>query len=245
MTNPALNQNAFRNVHSHGTDVMTLQGTVNKTYIMLFLVILTAGYIWHGIYYGVELILPFNILMYTGIFGGIILALATIFKKEWSPVTAPLYAAFEGLAIGGISAVFELMYPGIVIQAVSLTFGTLFVLLTLYKSGTIRVTDKFRTGIIAATGAVALIYIVNFVMSFFSSGVPFIYSSSLFGIGFSLVVVAIAAMNLLLDFDFITKSAVSNAPKYMEWYASFGLMITLIWLYFEILRLLSKLQDRK
>ncbi|MBF0123207.1 MAG: Bax inhibitor-1/YccA family protein, partial [Candidatus Omnitrophica bacterium] len=176
--------------------------------------------------------------------GGIIFALITIFKKEWSMYTAPVYAVCEGLVLGGLSAIFEMQFPGIVMQAVALTFGTLFCLLMAYKSGLIRVTDKFRLGVVAATGAIALVYLVSWILGFFHVSVPFIQGNSIWSIGFSLVVVGIASMNLVLDFDMIDRGAEAGAPKYMEWYCAFGLMVTLIWLYMEILRLLSKLRSR-
>jgi uncharacterized YccA/Bax inhibitor family protein len=168
----------------------------------------------------------------------------TVFKKKWSAVTAPAYALLEGLFLGGISAAFEAKFPGIVIQAVALTFGTLFALLIAYRSGLIKPTENFKLGIFAATGGIALFYLVSMVLGFFHVNVPLINSSSPLGIGFSVVVVIIAALNLVLDFDFIEKGSQMGAPKYMEWYAGFGLLVTLVWLYVEILRLLSKLRSR-
>ena len=180
-----------------------------------------------------------------GAIGGLIVAIVTAFKKEWSPVTAPIYAVLEGLFLGGISATFEARWPGIVVQAVALTFGTLFCLLMAYKSRIIKVTENLRLGIFAATGAIAVFYLVTIVLSFFKIQVPFVFGSGPIGIIFSLVVVVIAALNLVLDFDFIEKGAEHGAPKYMEWYGAFALMVTLIWLYLEILRLLSKVRDRR
>jgi len=172
-------------------------------------------------------------------------ALATIFKKTWASVTAPLYALSQGLFLGAISAIFELQFPGIVIQAVGLTMGTLASLLVLYKTGIIKPTENFRLMIVSATMGIALLYIVSMVMNMFgSSGIGFIHSNGLFGIGFSLFVVAIAALNLVLDFDFIEQGSEQGAPKYMEWFGAFSLMVTLIWLYLEMLRLLAKLRSR-
>ena len=185
-----------------------------------------------------------NGLMMLGLLGGFIIAMVTVFKRQWAGLTAPAYALLQGLALGGISAMFELQYPGIVIQAVGLTFGTLAVLLLAYKTGLIKPTENFRLMIVAATGGIALLYLVSFVMGFFGSSVGFIHSNGLFGIGFSLFVVAIAALNLVLDFDFIEAGAEQGAPKYMEWYGAFSLMVTLVWLYLEILRLLAKLRSR-
>ncbi len=180
-----------------------------------------------------------------GAIGGLIVALVTVFKKTWAGITSPVYALLEGLFLGGISAIFEAQYPGIVIQAVALTFGTLFSLLLAYKSRLIKVTENFKLGVAAATGSIFLIYLANMLLGFFGIHMPFIHESGIIGIGFSLVVVVIAALNLVLDFDFIENGAASGAPKYMEWYAAFGLMVTLIWLYLEMLRLLAKLRSRK
>jgi uncharacterized YccA/Bax inhibitor family protein len=183
--------------------------------------------------------------MMVGLIGGLITAVVTTFKKEWSPITAPIYAVLEGFALGGISALLESQYEGIVIQAVALTFGTAGCLLMAYKSGVIKATENFKLGIFAATGGIGFIYLIGWIMSFFGTSIPYIHENGLIGIGFSLVVVVIAALNLVLDFDFIEKGAEQGAPKFMEWYGAFGLMVTLIWLYIEILRLLSKLNSRK
>ncbi|MFC1808922.1 Bax inhibitor-1/YccA family protein [Candidatus Omnitrophota bacterium] len=236
--NPTLRNNAFSQVAPLASgEVMTIQGTVNKTFILLLLVLFTASLTWRN---------PASMMPLIGIgaIGGLIVALVTIFKKEWAPVTAPIYALLEGLVLGGISALFEKQYPGIVIQAVGLTFGTLAALLMAYKSRIIQATENFKLGIFAATGGIFLLYMVSWIMSFFGTSIPFIHESGLLGIGFSLVVVVIAALNLVLDFDFIEKGAEQGAPKYLEWYGAFGLMVTLIWLYLEILRLLSKLRSR-
>lgn len=179
-----------------------------------------------------------------GVFGGFITALVTIFKKEWAPVTAPIYALMEGLFLGGISAFMDLRYPGIAIQAVGLTFGVLLTMLVIYTSGMIRVTDKLRIGIIAATGGIALFYFLEIILSFFHINFVTVNGSGPIGIAFSLFVCAIAALNLVLDFDFIEQGVNSGAPKYMEWYGAFGIMVTLVWLYLEILRLLSKMRSR-
>ncbi len=183
-------------------------------------------------------------LVAIGGIGGFIVALVTIFKKQWSPITAPIYALLEGLLLGGVSAMFEMRFHGIAIQAVSLTFGTLVVMLMAYRSGLIKVNDKMRLGIVAATGGIAVFYLIQFVLSFFGFRFNAVNGSGPIGIIFSLVVVGVAAMNLVLDFDLIEQGARFNAPKYMEWYSGFALMITLVWLYFEILRLLSKFRSR-
>lgn len=261
-SNPVLNNRAFEQTGNFGMGQnMTIQGTVNKTFVLLGLLMLSATWVWGKISANVSPILiegsaqgtttqtPGVVMaaMMIGIIGGFIVAMITCFKREWSPVTAPVYALLEGLAIGGISAIFELQYPGLVIQAVGLTFGTLFSLLLVYKSGLIQVTHKFRMGIVAATGAIALFYLVVFIAGLFGANLfsNMLRGSGLLGIGFSLVVVTIAALNLVLDFDFIENGARNGLPKFMEWYGAFGLMVTLIWLYIEILRLLAKLRDRR
>jgi len=244
--NPALKNDTFLDLGSGalvrgGTEVMTLNGTVNKTAFLLIIALATAMYTWSLAIAGSQDLGPYII---GGALGGFVLALATIFKKTWSPVTAPLYAAAEGLFLGAISAQFEQRFPGIVMQAVGLTFGTLAALLIAYRSGLIRATENFKLGVVAATGGIALVYLVSMVMGMFGKPVGFIHGNGLVSIGFSLVVVTIAALNLVLDFDFIEHGVEQRAPKYMEWYAAFGLMVTLIWLYLELLRLLSKLQSR-
>jgi uncharacterized YccA/Bax inhibitor family protein len=240
-SNPALNEKAFKAQSAFG-DAMTLQGTVNKTGLLLLCVVATAAWTWgmsHSATPGAAI--PW---MIGGLLGGFVVALVTIFKPAWSPFTAPLYALLEGLALGGISAMFEQRYHGVAIQAVGLTFGTLFVMLMAYKTGVIRATQGFKLGVIAATGGIAVLYLVEMVLAFFHIQVPAINGSGIIGIGFSLFVVIIAALNLVLDFDMIETGVNGGAPKYMEWYGAFGLMVTLIWLYLEILRLLSKLRDR-
>jgi uncharacterized YccA/Bax inhibitor family protein len=180
-----------------------------------------------------------------GTLGGFIFAMITAFKKEWAPVTAPIYALLEGLALGGISAVFNLRFHGIAFQAVGLTFGTLFVLLLAYKSGLVRATQKFRLGIMAATGGIMIFYVVQMLLGFFGFNFASLNGSGTLSIGISLFIVAIAALNLVLDFDFVEQGVSSGAPKYMEWYAAFGIMVTLVWLYLEILRLLAKTRSSR
>ena len=185
------------------------------------------------------------VFMPVGIFGGLILAFITIVKKEWAGITGPLYALCEGLFLGTISMYFERKFPGIVMNAVMLTFGTLITLLLAYRSKLIKVTENFRLGVVAATGGIFMLYMASFVLRFFGIYMTFLHDSSLLSIGISFGVVIVAALNLVLDFDFIEQGAQYGAPRYMEWYAAFGLMVTLIWLYLEILHLLSKLQSRR
>jgi uncharacterized YccA/Bax inhibitor family protein len=249
-SNPALGQNTFRNLSDaqyggliDAADRMTLNGTVNKTGILLVCAIATAAWTWHLFLQSHDAadVAP---LMLVGMFGGLICALVTVFKKEWSPVTAPIYALLEGLVLGGLSAVLEVRFPGIAMQAVGLTLGTLLVLLLAYRSGMIRVTQKFRLGVVAATGGIMLLYLAEMVLGFFGIQFTSINGSGAIGIGFSLIVVGIAALNLVLDFDFIEQGVQYGAPRYMEWYGAFGIMVTLVWLYIEILNLLSKMRSR-
>ncbi|MBU1614299.1 Bax inhibitor-1/YccA family protein [bacterium] len=239
--NPALNAKTFIGFGqlADATNTMTIQGTTNKAALLLLLVLIPASWTW-GLPY--ESVMPW---MFAGAIGGFIVALVTVFKKTWSPATAPIYALLEGLFLGGISSIFEAQFPGIVISAVGLTFGTLFCLLLAYKSGLIKATENFKLGLVAATGGIAMIYLATILLGLFGLRIPYIHEAGIIGIGFSLVVVVVAALNLVLDFDFIESGAAKGAPKYMEWYAAFGLMVTLIWLYLEILRLLSKLRSRR
>lgn len=237
--NPVLSNHAFRDAQLvRDSNAMTMQGTANKTFVLLALTLFSAGWVWSN---------PARLmsLFWPALIGGFIVAIVTVFKREWAPVTAPLYAILEGVLLGGISTFTERMYPGIVAQAVGLTFGTMFALLAVYKTGIIKVTDNFRFGLLAATGGIAFYYLLSIVLGFFKITVPLIQDSGVLGIGFSIFVVAIAALNLVLDFDFIEQGSRGGFPKYMEWYGAFGLMVTLIWLYIEILRLLTKFRNNR
>ncbi len=222
-----------------------MQGTVGKTFLLLAILSFTAILSWNAVANGT---FPIAAVPISAV-GGFIVAMITIFKPTISPITGPIYAAVEGVFLGAISQFVEMRYgvkyPGIAMQAVMLTCGTTFVMLFVYQTGLVRVTDKLRAGIITATGALALFYIVTMLLGFFGVQMPLVFSATPLGIGFSLLVIGLAAFNLLLDFDFIEKAAYVGAPKYMEWYGAFGLMVTLIWLYIEILRLLTKLADRR
>ena len=215
---------------------MTLDGTVNKTGVLLALCFATAAISWN---------MPNPLLMGFGAIGGLVLALITMFRPKSAGFTAPLYALSQGLFLGGITVMFEAQYPGIAIQAIGLTFGTLASLLVCYKTGIIKPTENFKLMIVSATAGIGLLYMVNIGMLMFGGGegIGFIHSSGLMGIGFSLFVVAIAALNLVLDFDFIEQGSENGLPKHMEWFGAFSLMVTLVWLYLEILRLLSKIRN--
>ncbi|MDA0944807.1 MAG: Bax inhibitor-1/YccA family protein [bacterium] len=233
-SNPALTSRSFKDLERVSNRVMTLTGTVQKTGILLLLLLVSGYWSWGSQSIGA--------LAGLGAIGGFIIALVTVFKKHWSPITAPLYAVSQGLFLGSTSALFEATYPGIVVQAVALTAGTLFALLGAYQSGFIRATENFKLGIVAATGGICIVYLAQFILGFF--GVSFLSTSGPFSIVFSLVVVVIAALNLVMDFDFIEQGVAQGAPDYMEWFSAFGLMVTLIWLYIEILRLLAKLRSQ-
>jgi uncharacterized YccA/Bax inhibitor family protein len=239
--NPALNTKTFSGFDMTTEASMTIMGTVHKTALGLLLLMSTALFTWN---------MPAGDpratgLMMVGMIGGLIVAIVTIFKHHLAKYTVPAYALLEGLALGGISKFFEVMYPGIVNQAVMLTFGTLGALLLAYRSGLIKATENFKLGVVAATGGIFFVYLISWILSWFSVSVPMIHSNSNMSILFSIGVVVIAALNLVLDFDFIEEGSEKGAPKYMEWYGAFGLLVTLIWLYLEILRLLAKLSSRR
>ena len=250
--NPALRAETFTEVarFAQAEKTMTIQGTVGKTAILLVCCVATAVFTWgrfgeaaqaaEGFAAGYAAVQPW---LWGGVIGGLVFAWITAFKRTAAPITAPLFAACEGLFLGAVSAWFEALYPGIVLQAVALTLGVLAALLLAYTSRLIKPTENLKLGIVAATGGVFLVYVASWILGFLGVGMPFIHDSGPIGIGFSIVVIIIAALNLVLDFDFIESGAEVGAPKYMEWYGAFGLMVTLVWLYLEILRLLSKLRD--
>ncbi|WP_461632018.1 Bax inhibitor-1/YccA family protein [Labilibaculum euxinus] len=243
-SNPVLSEKIFYASRSGSySEAMTVNGTVNKVGLLLFFLVAAASYTW-GLYndsMDSSVVMPWLI---GGAIVGLILAIVTAFKPAWSPYTAPFYALAEGLMLGGLSAMMNVANQGIVVQAVGLTFATLFAMLFAYKSGLIKATEKFKSGVIAATGGIFIFYMLNWILSMFGIGLNIANGSDLLSIGISLFIVVIAALNLVLDFDFIEKGAQSGAPKYMEWYGAFGLMVTLVWLYVELLRLLSKLARR-
>ncbi len=214
-------------------EAMTVNGAVNKTFLLFGLMMITTTISW---------MMPSNFLLIVGGVGGLILALAGVFKPQYSATIAPGYALFEGLFLGTISYMYaNAFYPGIVIQAIGLTMGTLVMMLLIYKSGLIKVTGKFKTGVLMATGAIMLMYVVSFIGSFLGFNVPYLHDNGPIGIGISVVIIGVAALNLLIDFDLFEKGEQHQAPKYMEWFAGMALLITLVWLYIEFLRLLSKL----
>jgi uncharacterized YccA/Bax inhibitor family protein len=255
-SNPAFRSDVFRNSRSmaYGQQgIMTVEGTVNKTGILLFLLLAAAAWVWTLAYrttgYGeIALVTYPGIVtpwMMGGLFGGLICAVVLMFKQDWAPYLAPAYAVAEGLFLGGISATLELRYPGIPTQAAVLTFGVLGAMLFAYKANLIRPTERFRSGMMAAMGGLMIVYLGSMILGMFGVGIPFLFGSSPIGIGFSLIVVVLASLSLVLDFDFIAQGSRMGAPKYMEWYGAFSLMVTLVWLYMEILRLLMKLNDRR
>ncbi|NOZ36391.1 MAG: Bax inhibitor-1/YccA family protein [Chlorobi bacterium] len=242
-TNPVLSEKRFESIHAQSgvfTEPMTVSGTINKTLLLFLLLLITGSLSWRMTVSGS--INP-GIFIWGGAIGGLIVAIITVMKPEKSPITAPVYALLEGLFVGSISAFYAKFYSGIVIQAVGLTLSIMFVMLILYRTGVLKATPKFKKGVIVATGGVALFYILNIIASAFGGGVNFFKLGTL-GIVISLVIIVIAAMNLILDFDMIEKGVNTGQPKYVEWFAGFGLMVTLVWLYLEILRLLALLSRR-
>lgn len=241
--NPVLKQRTFEQASSQSftQGTMTIKGTVNKMIFLLLMVMAAAVFSWGTFTKEPGTVMPYLI---GGAIGGFILALIITFKKEWAPYLAPAYALAEGLFLGAISAMFANLYEGVVLQAVGLTFGTFLAMLILYRARIIRATERFRSIIITATAGIAIFYLIAMGLRFFNIDIPMLHEGSTIGIVFSLVVVAIAALNLILDFDLIETGAAHGAPKYFEWYAAFGLLVTLVWLYLEILRLLAKFNRR-
>ena len=241
--NPALKEKVFSGIRAAVNEpAMTIQGTSTKSLVLVLLTIFSASFTWTAVAGGnVGILMPAALV---GGLGGFIVALVTIFKPNVSPYTAPIYAALEGLLLGAISQIYNARFAGIPLQAVLLTFGVFIAMLVIYRLGIIRATERFRIGVVAATGGIALMYLLSFILSFFGVQMSFLHSSSLLSIGISLVIVGVAALNLILDFDFIERGVANRAPKYMEWYGAFSLLLTLVWLYLELLRLLAKLQGR-
>lgn len=247
-SNPILRGKTFQSQATATTgEPMTVNGTIARTGLLLVLALITGGWTWHhfmlafasgGPQVAMTAVSPY---MWGGFIVGLVLALVTAFKPTWAAISAPLYAIAEGTALGAISALYNVQYHGIVLQALLASVGVLVLMLVLYRTGVIKVTNKFRTGVIAATGGIFLLYLVEWGLSAFTSyNIPFINGSGVLGIGFSVLVVGLAALNLVLDFDLIERATEQRAPKYMEWYCAFALMVTLVWLYMELLRLLAK-----
>ncbi|GEN45497.1 Bax inhibitor-1/YccA family protein [Alkalibacillus haloalkaliphilus] len=241
--NPTLQDKTFSNNQARFSDeVMTINGTVQKTLILALLLLITATYSWHQYQQDSQTLGGFIMIAVIAALG---VAILTAIVPRFSPVTAPIYVLLKGLSLGFISAHYEAMYDGIVFQAAFLTIMTLLAMLIVYRLGIIRVTDKFRLGVFAATGAIFLAYIISFIGRFVGFQVPHLHDATPLGIVISVVIVIVAALNLVIDFDFIERKANQQAAKYMEWYGAFGLMVTIIWLYLEILRLLAKIKARK
>jgi uncharacterized YccA/Bax inhibitor family protein len=236
--NPALNPNALSAVQwSADQATMTVNGAVNKSLLAVMLTTAAAGLTWYqyATTHDPASVAPYMLL---GGIGGFIIALITIFKNNIAPITTPLYAVAEGAVLGGMSALFDAQYPGIALRAVGLTLAVLLAMLLAYRTGLVRATEGFKLGVVAATGGIALVYLATLILSFFHINMPFLFGATPFALGFSAFVVIIAALNLVLDFDVIDSSAKQGAPKYMEWYSAMALLITLVWLYMEILRML-------
>ncbi|MDB5253012.1 MAG: Bax inhibitor/YccA family protein [Flaviaesturariibacter sp.] len=243
--NPAINEKVFRGVTAEGDDVMTINGAMKKFGLMLLMLLGGASFTWDLFYQGKD-VMPWAM---GAALGGFVVALVIIFKKTWAPQLALGYALLEGLFLGAISAVFNAgfaqKYPGIVMQAVLLTMGVAVAMFALYYFRVLQATQTFKKVVIAATLGIGLFYLVAMIMNMFGAEMPYLHSNGPVGIGISLFVVAIASLNLIMDFDLIEQGAAQGAPKYFEWYSAFGLMVTIVWLYLEMLRLLSKLASRR
>lgn len=238
-SNPMLGEEKYQNVLDASLVekglTMTVQGAINKTLVLMG--IMLASSIFSFMY-------PSMILVWTGVIGGAIVYFITASNPSRAPYLAPVYAILEGLLVGAISKIYmDAFAPGIIFQAVTITFAILFMMLMIYKSGLIKVTQKLRAGITMAVGAVMIFYLINMVCYFIGINIPFLHDGGMLSIGITLVIIGIASMNLLLDFDNIEKGAAMKAPEYMEWYSGMGLLFTLVWLYLEILRLLSYMRD--
>lgn len=246
--NPTLSQKIFsRSLSQSDAGVMTVRGSIGKFGFLLFMVLAAASHTWYLYYNNQQQTMV--TLMWVGIIGGLISVLAICFKPTLAPYLSPAYGILEGFFLGAISAVlndaFSERYPGLVMQAVGLTFGVALAMFLLYNFRVIKATEKFKSTIFAATAGIAIFYVITLLLRVFGVNIPFMYDSSLLGIGISLFIVAIAALNLIIDFDMIEKGAELGAPKYMEWYGAFGLLVTMVWLYIEILKLLSRFAGRK
>ncbi len=239
--NPALNKNTFNNLKVVGNDVMTLNGVAGKSLVLFSLCVCSGIFGWSLAAQQNEML---GLYVIGSILSAFVVALLTIFKKTISPYTAPLYAVLEGFALGAISQLFEIEFSGIVLQALLLTGGIFISMLLLYLFHIIRATENFKLGVAAATGGIMLYYVANLIIGFFGKDLPLINSNSGWGIGFTVLVIIVAALNLVVDFDFIEQGVLKRAPKYMEWYSSFGLFVTVVWLYIELLRLLAKARSR-
>ena len=240
MSNPILNEKFLEQERVLQGEPMTINGTLQVTFFLSLILFAAAAFVWSRFTLGYTDLV--SMLTWGGLIVGFVLALVVAFTR--SKYLIPLYAGCEGLALGGISAMMEVSYPGIVFQAVIGTFGALFSMLLLYRLGVIRCNDKFRSVLFISTASIAAIYLVDLIGHFFNYSVPLINTSTNFGIGFSIIVIAIAALNLIIDFDFIEKGSQAMLPKDYEWYGAFGLLVTLVWLYLEILKLLAKLSKR-
>jgi uncharacterized YccA/Bax inhibitor family protein len=243
--NPTLTEKIFdKSLSTTNEGVMTVRGTLNKFGFVFLMMMASSAFTWHAFQQGQNV----TGYMFGGIFGGLIVALVITFKRSWAGYLAPLYGLLEGLFVGSISALinysFADKYPGIVLQAVGLTFGAALAMFLLYNFRIIRATQRFKSIIFTATAGIAIFYLIAMVLRMFGIDIPFLHEGSAIGIGFSVFVVAIAALNLILDFDMIETGSEMGAPKYMEWYCAFGLLVTIVWLYIEILRLLSKVGSR-
>jgi uncharacterized YccA/Bax inhibitor family protein len=243
--NPTLTDKIFtRNLQEESAGVMTAKGAITKFGFLFLMVLAGAAFTWNSFYQGVN-IMPW---MWGSLIGGFVVALILVFKPRWSPYLAPAYGLLEGVFVGAVSAIYNFAFaktaPNLIMQAVGLTFGVVIAMFLLYNFRVIKATQRFKSIVFTATAGIMLFYGLALILRMFGIQMPLIHESGLLGIGLSVFIVAIAALNLILDFDQIENGAAMGAPKYMEWYCAFGLLVTVVWLYLEILRLLSKLQSR-
>lgn len=240
-SNPMAQSALYQNVSGVAEKPMTISGAINKTVFLLIIAAITAIYTWNLAMTG--FMDKVTIFIFGGMIAGFVLAIIMRFKPEQAKILSIGYAVCEGLVLGGISAIFETQFKGIVLQAVGATFITLFSMLFLYKTGIIKATETFKKVVITATMAIFVFYLINAIALFFGANFPSIFNSGILGIGISLFICVVASLNFILDFDFIEQGAANYAPKYFEWFGAFAMLVTLVWLYIEILRLLSMLRN--
>lgn len=241
-SNPILRDNVFENAYAIADRPMTIGGTMNKLLLLSLVMLLSAAAVYYQ--FSLKHFDYVNIMMIAGIIIGFICAIVIAFKVNSTPYLAPVYAFSQGAALSAISCFFEASFPGIVIQAISMTFIVVFIMAALYKMNLIKATERFRAVLFTATLAIAVFYLIAFILTFFNVNIPYFTSTSDLSIGINIAIACIAALNLIIDFDFIEKGVSAPLPSIYEWYGAFGLLVTVLWLYIEILRLLARIRQR-